>query len=402
MPVYNYQARTKVGEIQAGRVDAADKKRASEILQRNGLIVVLIEEAREIPIYARRLKLFERIGARDLVIFTRQMTTLFEAEVPLLATLQTVANQTEKLSFREKIFEISADVEGGSALSDALARHRTVFSEFYVHMVKAGEASGKLDEVLLYLANHIEREYEVVSKVKGAMIYPAFLVVGFFAALFIMMIFVIPQLTSVLEESGQKLPLFTNIIIGTSGFLRSYWYIVLFLIFGGGIFLSRYIRTKTGKEIWDRVQLKLPILGAILQKVYLFRFTESLSTLIEGGISITRALAIARDVTGNSVYKAILNEAQEEVRRGGTIGGALGLHREIPPLVTQMVVVGEQAGKLVQVLRNVARFYQRDVDNAVDNISSLIEPVLIVAIGLGVGVLVAGILLPIYNMIGSF
>lgn len=401
-PVYNYQARTKEGEIQAGRVDAADKRRASEILQRQGLIVVAIEGAREIPIYARRLRFLERIGARDLVIFTRQLTTLFEAEVPLIAALQTVANQTEKVVFREKIFEISADVEGGSALSDALARHGDIFSEFYTHMVKAGEASGQLDEVLAYLANHIEREYEVSSKVKGAMIYPAFIVCGFFIALFIMMIFVIPQLTNVLEESGQKLPFFTNVIIGTSGFMRSYWYMLLFFIVGGGIFFPRYIRTKTGKEIWDRLQLKLPIFGGILQKVYLFRFTESLSTLIEGGISITRALSIARDITGNSVYKVILNEALEEVKRGGTIGGALSGHPEIPPLVTQMVVVGEQAGKLVSVLRNVARFYQRDVDNAVDNISSLIEPVLIVAIGLGVGALVAGILLPIYNMIGSF
>lgn len=402
MPVYNYQSRTKEGEVQTGRVEASTKRKAINVLQGAGLIVVAVEEVKEVPIYARRVKFLERIKAKDIVILTRQLTTLFEAEVPLVAALQTVANQTENNLLREKIFEISADVEGGGSLSEALSKHPNVFSEFYLHMVRAGELSGKLHAVLAYLADHIEREYQVVGRVKGAMIYPAFVVVAFCAAFAMMMIFVIPQLTSILIESGQVLPLFTRIIMGTSDFLRSSWYILLIGL-GGGIFgLLRYVKTPNGKAVWDRVQLKLPIFGPILTKVYLFRFTESLGTLIEGGVSITQALAVARDVTGNTVYKAIIDEAQEEVKKGGTIAGALVPYREVPPLVTQMIAVGEQAGKLVSVLRNVARFYQKEVDSAVDNITSLIEPILIVVMGLGVGLLVAGVMLPIYNMVGTF
>lgn len=402
MAIFNYQARTKEGETQGGRVEAADKRAAAEILQTHGLIIVAIEEVRDVPIYARRIKFFERIKIKDLVIFSRQLTTLFEAEVPLVTSLQTVGNQTENALFREKIFEIAADIEGGSSLSDSFGRYTDVFSEFYINMVKAGETSGKLDETLLYLADHMEKEYQVISKVRGALIYPAFVVVGFFAAASILLIFVIPQLTSILLQSGQELPTVTNIIVGTSDFLRSFWHILLLGIVGGLIGFWRYIKTSNGKKFWDRVQLKLPIFGVILVKVYLFRFTESLATLIEGGLPIIRAIEISRDVVGNTVYREVLGEVQDSVKRGGTIGGTLALYSEVPSFVTQMVVVGEQAGKLVAVLKNVARFYQKEVDNATDNITSLIEPILITTMGIGVGILVAGVMIPIYNMVGQF
>ena len=402
MAIYTYEARTKRGEVEGGRVEAADKRAAVETLQRQGLVVVAIEEKREVPIYARRIKFFERIKIRDIVIFSRQLTTLFEAEVPLVTSLQTVAKQTGNTLFREKIFEISSDIEGGSSLSDAFGRHKDVFSEFYVNMVKAGETSGKLDEILIYLGDHMEKEYAVISKVRGAMIYPAFVVAGFLIASSVLLIFVIPQLTGILLQSGKELPTITNIIVVTSDFLRAFWPFLLLGIVGGIIGFVRYIKTETGKKIWDRVQLKLPIFGPILTRVYLFRFAESLSTLIEGGLPITRALEISRDVVGNTVYKAVLDEARDSVRRGGTIGATLALYNEVPSLVTQMVVVGEQAGKLVAVLRNVARFYQREVDNATDNITSLIEPILITTMGIGVGLLVAGVMIPIYNLVGSY
>lgn len=402
MPIFNYQARTAEGEVQTGRVDAPTKRGASDILQRHGLIPVALEEAKEVPIYARRIKFLERVKIRDIVIFSRQLTTLFEAEVPLVGSLQTVATQTSNNLFKEIIFEISADVEAGTAFSDALSRHTDVFSDFYIQMVKAGEASGRLDEVLNYLADHLEREYQVISRVRGAMIYPAFVVVGFFIAFTVIMVFVIPQLTNILEQSGQKLPTLTRIIVGLSQFLRSSWYIFLIGLVGGGIGLLRSLKTSAGKKIWDGIQLKLPIFGGILTKMYLFRFTESLSTLIEGGLPVTRALAISRDVTGNTVYKRIIDQALSDVRNGGTIGGSLALSDAIPPLVTQMVIVGEQAGKLVEVLQNVARFYRKDVDNAIDNITSLIEPILILVMGIGVGILVAGVMIPIYNLAGSF
>ncbi len=402
MAIFTYEARTKDGDTENGRVEALDKRSAADILQRQGLFVVDIEESKDVPIYARRLKFLERTKAKDVVILSRQLATLFEADIPLVTALRTVAKQTDNMPLREKMFEVSADVEGGTSLSDAISKHPDVFSEFYVNMLKAGEASGKLDEILSYLADHMEREYEVMSKVKGALIYPAFVITGFFISMTILMVFVIPRLTSILEESGQKLPITTNIIIVSSDFIRASWYILLFIAIGSGVFFWRYIKTENGKKFWDRFQLKIPIFGAILAKVYLFRFAESLSTLIEGGLPITRAIAISRDITGNTVYKEILDEAQESVKRGGTIGETLVLYSEVPPLVTQMIVVGEQAGKLVSVLHNIASFYKKEVDTATNNITSLIEPVLITVMGVGVGFLVAGVLLPIYNMVGTF
>lgn len=402
MAVYIYQARTKDGEIEEGRVEARDKRNAADILQRHGLVVIDIEESRERPIYERRLKFLEKVRAKDIVILSRQLATLFEADIPLVTALRTVANQADNTLLREKVFEISADVEGGSALSDAIAKHPEVFSDFYVNMVRAGEAAGKMDEILSYLADHTEREYTVMSKVRGALIYPAFVVTGFIIASVILMVFVIPKLTNILQESGQKLPVITSIIIQVSDFMRAGWYIVLIILVGGGILLWRYIKTENGKKIWDKIQLKIPVFGEILKKVYLFRFAESLSTLIEGGLPIMRAIAISRDVTGNTVYKEILDDVEEAVKRGDTIGGTLMLYKEIPPLVTQMVVVGEKAGRLVSVLKNTAAFYGKEVDTATDNITSLIEPILIAVMGIGVGLLVAGVLIPIYNMVGSF
>ncbi|MFY9457695.1 MAG: type II secretion system F family protein [Candidatus Spechtbacterales bacterium] len=402
MAIFIYEVRTKAGDLTSGRVEAVNKRGAADILQRQGFIVVGIEESKDVPIYARRLKFLERTKAKDIVILSRQLATLFAADIPLVTALRTVGKQTDNMPLREKVFEISADVEGGSSLSDAISGHPDVFSEFYVNMIRAGEASGKLDEILSYLADHMEREYEVMSKVKGALIYPAFVVTGFVISMTILMVFVIPRLTSILQESGEKLPVITSIIIASSDFMRSSWYILLFIAIGAGIFFWRYIKTENGKKFWDRIQLKIPIFGEILKKVYLFRFAESLSTLIEGGLPITRAIAISRDITGNTVYKEILYEVEETVKRGGTIGETLVLYSEVPPLVTQMVVVGEQAGKLVSVLHNVASFYKKEVDTATNNITSLIEPILIAVMGVGVGLLVAGVLLPIYNMVGTF
>jgi len=402
MAIFTYQARTKKGDIQTGRVEAQDKKIAAGILQRKGLIVVDIEESEDVPIYARRLAFFEKIKSKDVVILSRQLATLFDAEIPLITTLHTVAQQTDSILLREKMFEVSADVEGGASLSDAISKHSDIFSDFYVNMVRAGEASGKLSKVLSYLADHEEREYEVMAKVRGALIYPAFVVSGFIISAIVLMVFVIPKLTGILLEGGQELPIITNIIIKTSDFMRASWYILLFALVGGVMGFLKYIKTSTGKESWDRVQLKIPVFGEILKKVYLFRFAESLGTLLEGGLPVTRAIAISRDVTGNTVYKEILDDVQEAVRRGESIGSTLVLYKEMPPLVTQMVVVGEQAGKLVSVLHNIASFYQKEVDTATDNISSLIEPILILVMGIGVGLLVAGVLIPIYNMVGTF
>ncbi|OGZ59145.1 MAG: hypothetical protein A3B96_03865 [Candidatus Spechtbacteria bacterium RIFCSPHIGHO2_02_FULL_43_15b] len=402
MSVFNYQARTKEGEIQEGRVEATSKESAAEILQRHGLIVTLIERSQDVPIYSRNIKIFQGVKKKEIVIFCRQLTTLFASEIPLVMALRTIARQTRNPVFREKVSEIAADVEGGVPFSDALSKHKKIFSEFYVQMVKAGEVSGKLDEILVYLADNIEREYQVASKIKGAMIYPAFITFAFGTVVLMIMIFVIPQLQDIFEESGQDLPFLTRVIVGASDFLRTRWYVLIVLLPVIGFFVWKYRQTEAGRQILDRIKLKIPVFGGILKKVYLFRFSESLGTLIKGGIPIIKSLTIAGDVTGNEVFRRIVHGARDSIKRGASLGEGLVIYDEIPPLVSQMVAVGEQAGKLDMVLDTISDFYEKEVNVAIDSLTSLIEPLMLVIMGLGVGLLVAGVMLPIYNMAGTF
>ena len=398
MPIFNYQARTRKGDIQTGRVEASSPQSARDILQRNKLIVVDLEPVSEAPVYARKIAFFDRVGKKDVVIVSRQLATLFQAEVPLVTALRTVASQTQNNALKTVLVAVSADVDGGTSFSEAIKRHPKVFSDFYSQMVRAGEATGKLSNVLEYLAEHEERQYHIVSKVRGAMVYPIIVLVAFFVVGILMLMFVVPQLTTVLEASGQTLPLLTRIIIGTSDFVRAFWYLVILGAVVLPISFFRYTKTDHGKRIWDIVQLRLPVIGGVYRKIYLFRFADSLSSLIQGGVPIAEALGITSDIVGNHEYQKIIIDAQSHVRRGETIGAAFRLYSEMPPLVTQMVTIGEQTGKLDSILKNVGAFYQKEVDTTLDNVTSLLEPILLLLLGLGVGILVLGVLMPIYNL----
>ena len=398
MPVFNYQARTRQGEMQTGRVEASSVQVATEILQRNNLFPIALESTEKMPFYARRVHFLEHVGAKDLVITSRQLSALFAVGVPLVSALRTVATQTESATLRDIVGEIAADVDGGMPFSGALARHPNIFSNFYTQMVRAGEASGRLDEILEYLADNQERQYELERKIKGAMLYPALVFATFSMVATVMLIFVVPQITAILTESGQKLPIFTQLILWISIFIRRFWLLTLITIIGAFLAANRYIQTREGRELWDRIFLKVPVLGSVLKKIFMFRFAESLSTLIQGGIPISQALSLSADIVGNATYRNIILEARKNVRRGDTLASTLRLYPEIPPMVTQMIVVGEETGKLDTILKNVAGFYQKDVANTLDDVSSLIEPLLIIFMGLAVGFLVVGVLLPIYNL----
>jgi type IV pilus assembly protein PilC len=268
-------------------------------------------------------------------------------------------------------------------------------------MVKSGEASGHLSETLVYLAEHLEKDYQLNSKLRGAMIYPAFILGTLFMVGLVMIFYVLPQLIGVLKEMGQELPLLTKIIIGVADFLRTKGYLLLFFLAAAIFFGRRYLKTKEGKRLFDKISLKVPILGDFFKMINLARFAENLSTLISGGLPIAQALEITREVVGNTLYKEMIFETQEAVRRGETISSVLTKYSEIvPPLVTQMTVVGERTGQLDNTLKNVVDFYQKEVERGVDNLVSLIEPVLIICLGLVIGLFVAGVLLPLYNLGG--
>lgn len=400
---FDYQARTKEGVLQSGVVEAGSSEAAVSILQRHGLIIVSLNLKRRVALFARDITLFQRIKGKDLVIFSRQLATLFEAQVPVVESFQALIKQTEKVVFKIVLTRVLNDVEGGMSLSKALSRHPKVFSNFYIGMIKSGEAAGKLQDVFSYLADHTEREYYLTSKVRGAMMYPAFILIAFVGVGLLMMVYVVPQLTAILEETGQELPFTTRILIASSRIIRDWFWFIIFIPIGAIIALWRYTQTPEGLEARDELLLKVPIIGGLLKKVYLARFSENLSTLIKGGLPIIQALKVSGDVVGNTVYKTILKEAIKEVKGGGSISDTLSNYpMAFPRFVTQMVATGEKTGKLVQILKNVSTFYQREVDNMTDNLTQLIEPVLIVVLGAGVGMLVASILMPIYNIAGGF
>ncbi len=399
---FNYQARTTEGEIQAGTVEAGSYEAAVKTLQRHDLAVVFLEPISGVPIYARSLKFLRRVKTKDVVMFYRQLSILFEADIPPLDALEALVKQVKNPYFKDILFEVETDVRGGEALSNAMSKHKKVFSPFYINVIRSGEATGRLDEVLKYLADHAEQEFVIVSKIRGAFVYPGFILSAFLIVTVLMLIYVVPQLTAVLIEAGGELPLTTKILIGASSFLRSWaWLLALILV---GLFSGflRSIKTPKGREIWDKFKLKIPVFGKLLQKMYLSRFSENLGTLLKGGLPILEALQISGQVVGNTIFFKLIMEARDEVKTGGNMSSAFEKDpKNIPPVVVQMVKIGEQTAKIDAMLERLALFYKGEVDRTVNNLTQLIEPFLILLLGGGVAFLVASILMPIYNITGG-
>jgi type IV pilus assembly protein PilC len=396
---FNYQARNKKGETQTGVIEASSRDAAAQLLSRHDLYVTLLDEEKATPVYSKRLTFLDRVSVRDIMLFSRQLSIMFQSRVSLVEALQVLGSQMKNASFKEKIFEISESVEGGTAFSQAIEKYPSLFSSFYVNMVKSGEASGTLSGVLDYLADHLEREYYLSSKIKGALVYPSFIVFVALAVLFLMMYFVIPNLSKVLESTGAELPGITKAVLWLAGFIRT-WGLLLLLLAGVGIFfVYRYAKTKEGKRFFSVLFLQTPSVKQFLQMIYLSRFAENLSTLIGGGLPIVQCLDITANIIGNDVYKDIIEEAREEVKRGGRISQVLQKYpSQFPPVFTQMVFVGEKSGTLDKSLMSVVRFYQKEVEGAVEQLLSVLEPALIVVLGLLVGGMMASVMLPLYNM----
>jgi type IV pilus assembly protein PilC len=318
--------------------------------------------------------------------------------VPLLAALESIANQIDNDFFALKIKSIMFDIDGGSSLSEAMSKHPDIFSDFYVSMIKAGETSGTLQEALNKLADNIERNYELTSSLKGAMYYPAFVISAMIIVGALMMVTVIPKLLEILTESGEALPLQTRILIWTSNTMVHYWWAIILgvgaIIFG----IVYYLKTEEGKNQFDQLVLKVPVIGKILHNIYIARFAENLGTLLQSGLPIRLALNITADVVGNNVYKYIIKTAAEEIKKGGNLSDILHRYEEIPPIMTQMVEVGEHTGRMSFSLGKITEFYMKESDRMVKNFSTLIEPALMVVLAIGVGILVSAILLPIYQV----
>jgi len=397
---FNYQARTKSGEVQMGVVEAASREGALILLQRHGLYVTNLEGSEAVPFYTKKIEM-ARTSKKDLVMFSRQLSIMFKSKVPLIESLRTLAEQSVKVSFKEKILKISERIEGGTSFSQALADSPKLFDPFYVNMIRSGEASGKLSESLDYLADHLEREFNLRSKIKGAMIYPIMIMVMMIAVIFMMSFYVLPQMTEMLKETNQELPFITKIVIAGTDFVRG-WGGIFSIIVASGLFfyLFRSSKTKEGKDKMDRIMLKIPVLNSFQRMICVSRFAENLSTLISGGLPIAKALEISGAVVGNICYQEAISETNENVKKGKRISDGLKKYPELfPPMFTTMVLVGEKTGTLGETLANVVGFYQSEVDRGLDNFLRILEPLLIMIMGGGVGILIASILLPLYSTI---
>lgn len=324
------------------------------------------------------------------------------SNVPIVEALSVIIEQTSNISFKVILSEVAYDVDNGSFLSDALKKHPKVFSEFYCNVIKAGETSGKLDEILQYLSDEIEKDYDLTKRFKGALIYPAFIMVGLTIVGFVFIFFVLPELTKILEETGATLPLATRIVIAFTNFLRNYYiYVGIFIVIL--IFALRYFfKTPTGKRARDVFYVKMPLLGKIFQLIYLVRFCRSFGTLLKGGVSVTKSLEIVGDIVRNSVYRDILVETVENINEGGSIVSILERSEYVPKMIPEMMSVGERSGRLDEVLEETAKFYDKEVGNKLANLNAVIEPVIMVIMGLGVGIMVAAVILPMYNVASQF
>jgi len=404
MAVFQYKAiESKTNEKKEGVVEAPTIDAAINSLQKRGFVITeIIPKKEEFGSDLRRnVPFFNKIKGKDLVILTQQMATLFESRVSALQVFRLVGAESEKPMVREAMLQVADDVQSGSPISKAFSQHPNVFSNFYVSMVKAGEESGKLDKTFRYLAEYLDRTYAVISKARNALIYPLFVIVVFAGVMALMFTVVVPKISEILFESGVELPIYTKLVIWISQFFVNWWFLMIIVIVLGGLILWQYGKTTDGQIAFSQFRLKIPVVGSLYRKLYLSRISDNMDTMLASGIPMLRSVEITASVVDDAVYRGILEQAHEEIKGGATLSRSLSDYEEIPSIMVQMMKVGEETGELGKVLSTMARFYTREVENAVDTLVSLIEPILVVALALGVGVLLAAVLLPIYNLAGS-
>jgi len=399
--LFYYKAVSKNGDETEGSIESSSVDSAISLLQKKDLIIVDIKSAEPEKSFKFRFPFTSGIKMKDVVILSQQLSTLIGANVPILTTFRLVASETESSALQGHLTQVVDDIQSGMNISQAMAKHPNVFSNFYVNLIKAAEESGKLPETFKFLSDYLERSYQLIQKARNALVYPIFVVIIFTLVMILMLVMVIPQLTGILLESGQDIPVFTQIIISTSNFFVDYGLILFFLLIVFVVLVWRYSKTESGHLALDRFKLSIPYVGNLYRKIYLSRITDNLNMMLESGIPVIRSMEIAAEVVGNDMYKKILIEATESVKGGGSLSQVFSFYPEFPSMMTQMARIGEETGKLDYVLKTVSRFYSQEVESTVDLLVGLIEPILIVVLGLGVAILLSGILLPIYSLTGA-
>jgi len=398
VPNFRYTAKDRDGKTVNGVMDSANSVALVDALRQKELTIISIEEAKEKSRASMSIG-GDRASADDLVVFSRQLATMVDAGIPLVGALDALQDQMEKEGFKNIVRKVRDQVEGGLSLSEALSKQPNVFSPFFINMVKAGESSGDLDEILDRVAIYMEKTIALIRKVKSSLIYPAVVIMMAIAITTFLIIFVVPTFKSIFATIGVELPLPTQILIAISDIMRK-WILLVIIAMAAFIFiLSRVIKTERGALAWDSMMLKLPVLGVLLRKVAVARFARTLSTLQKSGVSILTALEIVGKTSGNKVIEMAVIQTKLSIKEGESIAQPLAASKVFPPMVTRMISVGEQTGKLEEMLSKIADFYESEVDAAVSGLTSLIEPLIIAFLGIVVGGIVISMFLPIVKLI---
>jgi len=396
--LFAYKAITKEGGETSGKIEAQNQDIAINTLQRSGLVVISVRSADEKSAFEIDIDIFNRVSMKEVAIISRQIATLLDAHVSALKTFRMIAAESENPMIAKKFTEISDDIQNGIPISGALFKHPSIFSDFYVNMVIGGEESGKLAETFDALADYLERTYELVSKARGALIYPTFVVATFVVVMILMLTMVIPKLSEIITQSGQAVPIYTTVVITISNLMVNYG-IFMAMIFIAAIFLIwRFTR---GTSYLAHTKLWLPVVGNLYRMLYLSRITDNMHVMLSNGISMVRSLEITSKIVDNEIYQDIIAKAVVAVKGGAPLSGALSGHPEIPNVMIQMVRVGEETGEVGSILQKLSVLYRREVTNAINTVISMIEPAMIVALGIGVGGVLASVLIPIYQIAGN-
>ena len=399
MITFKYQARTPDNRIQSGIVEADNKQEAILALEDRQYEVLKLDPYTGVEKATRSLLTFlNQVKTKELVGAIRMISVMISASMSIVDATKNIAMQTKNPYFKYIMLDIANEVDGGARFSDALAKYPKVFSAFFINMVRSGETTGQLAEVLNYLADQQEHDFDLMQKLKGAFTYPIIIMVGMFITGLVMMIFVVPKLTQVLVETGQKLPWTTKALIATSDFIVGYWWILLIGGVAFSVWFYYWVRTEFGRYHWDLLKMKIPVIGKLLREIYLVRFCQSMATLMNGGLTLVQGLEIAATVLDNAAWENVIKATISSVSDGEALTSIMRRQKFIPQMAVQMISVGEESGKLKDILKRIADFYARDVNNMSANMLTLIEPIVMIVLGLGVGVMVAAIMLPLYNM----
>lgn len=396
--LFVYKAINRNGEREEGEVEAFNRDVAIRILQTRGLAVSSVKDKNEDDDILKKIPFLNRVSNKDVVILSRQMSTLFESQVSALKIFKLIGTEAENPTLRSHMLEIVNDLQGGSSISAALSKHPEIFSDFYVNMVKSGEESGHIDQSFSYLADYMDRNYEVSSKAKNALIYPAFVIFTFIGVMVLMFTVIVPKIGVIIKDSGQEIPFYTKAVFWVSDLFVNNWIFMIMALAAFIFGVAWYGKTKEGKRWISNTRLYVPYVGDLYRKLYLSQFSDNMSAMVLSGIPMLKAIEVTASIIENEIFKETLNDAMVKVKAGQALSAALADKEEIPGILVQMIKVGEESGELGNIMKTMSKFYQREVMNAVDTLVGLIEPVMIVGLGIGVGILLASVLMPIYNI----